>query len=346
MMIKKTVFVLSLFLVFASCSTDVDLYADYKDVPVVYGLIDAAADTNYIKITKAFCSDNDHPINANDIALIYDSSNYSYKLDAFFMELKSTQGQPFRPTGRLFYLDTLTIHNKKEGVFYSPHQRLYYTDERFNTNTDHEKYHYKLCIVNTDCDTVTAETSVVGGDISVSAAMVSFKSKPSDAMSSLMFQSTEEAVLYEIGMKFKYREIHDDGPEEIKEVSWSYGTRPLGAFEKVFENTHKMYYSVNTFFNLLESAIGSDTIWDVNHPHVTRYVDDFIISISGAGESFYNYYQFVQAMNSAPSLSADFSNVIGGCGILSSRITVEKSVALSSNTIFDLLNKPWGFQEE
>ena len=112
-MIKKTVFVLSLFLVFASCSTDVDLYADYKDVPVVYGLIDAAADTNYIKITKAFCSDNDHPINANDIALIYDSSNYSYKLDAFFMELKSTQGQPFRPTGRLFYLDTLNIHNKK-----------------------------------------------------------------------------------------------------------------------------------------------------------------------------------------------------------------------------------------
>lgn len=345
--LKTLLFVAILSLtVFCACSTDVDLYEDYKDIPVVYGLIDAGADTNFIKITKAFCSDNDHPINALDVALIYDSSNYSNKLDAFFMELKSTQGQPFHPTGRLFYLDTLTIHNKKEGLFYSPNQLLYYTDELFNTNTDHEKYRYKLCVVNTDCDTVIAETSIVGGDITVGTTMVNFKSTPSDMMSVLMFQSTEEAVLYEIGMKFKYREIHDDGLVERKEVSWSYGTRPLGAYEKVYENTRKLYYSVNTFFNVLESAIGSDTVWDVNHPNVTRYVDDFIISITGAGESFYNYYQFVQAMNSAPSLSPDYSNVTGGCGILSSRITVEKSVALSVNTLFDLINKPWGFREE
>ena len=109
MMLKKTVFVLSLFLVLASCSTDVELYADYKEVPVVYGLLDVSADTNYIKITKAFCSDNDHPINANEVALIYDSSNYAYKLDAFLMELKAPRGKAFHPTGRMLYLDTLTI---------------------------------------------------------------------------------------------------------------------------------------------------------------------------------------------------------------------------------------------
>ena len=39
---------------FFSCSTDVELYADYKDVPVVYGIINILADTNYVKITKAF----------------------------------------------------------------------------------------------------------------------------------------------------------------------------------------------------------------------------------------------------------------------------------------------------
>ena len=51
---------LSLFSVFAflmmfnACSTDVDLYADYKDITVVYGLLDSGADTNFIKINKAF----------------------------------------------------------------------------------------------------------------------------------------------------------------------------------------------------------------------------------------------------------------------------------------------------
>lgn len=48
---KIQLFIIGLMtLVLASCSTDVDLYNDYKDIPVVYGLIDAQADTNYIKI--------------------------------------------------------------------------------------------------------------------------------------------------------------------------------------------------------------------------------------------------------------------------------------------------------
>lgn len=37
-----------------SCSTEVDNYADYKDITIVYGLLESKADTNFIKITKAF----------------------------------------------------------------------------------------------------------------------------------------------------------------------------------------------------------------------------------------------------------------------------------------------------
>ena len=114
-------------LILCSCSTDVDIYAGYKEIPVVYGLINTYADTNYVKITKAYCGNNDNPIDANAVAQVYDSSNYKEKLEAFIVELKSIQGQPFRPTGRKFYLDTITVHNKEEGVFYAPHQTLYYT---------------------------------------------------------------------------------------------------------------------------------------------------------------------------------------------------------------------------
>ena len=96
-----------------SCSTDVDLYADYKDVPVVYGMIDVTADTNFIKITKAFCGNNDNPINANEAALVYDSSNYSEKLNAYIVELQSGSGHTYQETGRTFILDTLTIHDKE-----------------------------------------------------------------------------------------------------------------------------------------------------------------------------------------------------------------------------------------
>ena len=75
--------------VFCSCSTDVDLYAEYKDVPVIYCMLNPRADTNYLKITRAFCGTDEDPINANEVALIYDSSNYPCKLDARIIELES-----------------------------------------------------------------------------------------------------------------------------------------------------------------------------------------------------------------------------------------------------------------
>ena len=72
----KTSFFVLVFTLFAaalsSCTTDVDLYADYKDITIVYAMLNPKADTNYVKITRAFCGTNDNPINANEIAQIYE----------------------------------------------------------------------------------------------------------------------------------------------------------------------------------------------------------------------------------------------------------------------------------
>ncbi len=337
---------MALFLV--SCSTKVDIYADYKEIPVVYGLIEAEADTNFVKITKAFCGNNDNPINALEVAQIYDSSEYPGKLDAFIVELKSNYGQSYHPTGRKFDLDTLTLHDKKEGLFYSPLQKVYYTRERFNVNHGTERYRYKLYVVKPDSDTVTAETGVVGGDVRVGQTQVSFQSAPTEAVSSLIFSSTEEAVIYEIGMQFRYREGHTGQPMVTKEVHWSFGARTLGGYEKV-ENTddlYRVYYSLNTLFNYLERAIGNDTVWDENHPNVVRYMDDMTVFIAAAGEDFNNYYQYLQSSQNGLSLSSEYSNVEGGVGLFSSRLFVRNTVNLSPRTKFDLFNKPWGFREQ
>ena len=40
-----------------SCSTDFDLNADFKETPVVYALFDASVDTQFIRINRAFLSD-------------------------------------------------------------------------------------------------------------------------------------------------------------------------------------------------------------------------------------------------------------------------------------------------
>lgn len=343
---KHHLIALFVFFGLVSCSTEVMLYEDYKDVPVIYGIIDAQADTNFIKITKAFCSDNDDPVNPFAASLVYDSSNYPGKLDAFIVELKSDHNQPFQPTGRLLVLDTVTIHHKEPGIFYYPHQKLYYTTERFNVNSGGEKYRYRLCVVTPEQDTVTSETGVVGGDIVIGTSKLNFQSEPSDATLSLLFTSTEEAVAYEIGMKFYYREVHEGQPMVKKYVSWSYGLKPIDAYEYVSGKYHKQYYSVNTLFKEMEEAIADDTVWDVNHPEVTRYMDDFVVTISAAGSDLHIYYQYTQATQNGLTLSSDYTNVDGGWGLFSSRIFVERKAKLSAKTKYDLFCKSWGFREE
>ena len=111
---------------FASCSTDVNIYADYKEFPIVYGVLDVNADTNFIKITRSFYVQGD----PYESALNPDSSNYSGKLDARIVEY--CNGDSVRE----FILDTITIRDKSEGLFYAPLQKMYYTTERLPMKTD------------------------------------------------------------------------------------------------------------------------------------------------------------------------------------------------------------------
>lgn len=331
---------------FFSCSTDIKLYANYKDIPVVYGIINILADTNYIKITKAFCGNNEDFINANEVALIYDSSNYPEKLDVYIIELKGAYGQAYQPTGRKIILDTLTIHDKQEGIFYSPDQTLYYTTEKFNSRGN--RYKYKLVIVKPDGDTVTATTTPIGKDLDILSLSVSFQSEPTDNEGTLSFVAEEGAFLYEIKMRFNYREQHTGQPMESKSVSWTYNARPLSFFEKnlKIENGYFHHYSMNTLFKALAEAIGNDTLWNESQPNVTRYMDDFEVSVSAVGRELYEAYEITQAMNNGLMTSfSGYTNIDGGYGLFSSSINIEEKLKLNRRALLDLYRQPWGFVE-
>lgn len=94
-----------------SCSTDVDNFADYEDITIIYGLLEPGTDTTWVKITKAFLG----PGNALVIAQNPDSSNYANKLDARLIKKKGTNED-------IIQLDTITISHKRPGdsIFTSP----------------------------------------------------------------------------------------------------------------------------------------------------------------------------------------------------------------------------------
>lgn len=342
--------ILSTFIaVFYSCSTDVELYTDYKDIPIIYGILDPKADTNYIRITRAFCGTNDNPLDANEVVMIYDSSNYPDKLDARIIELRSANGETYAPTGREMLLDTITLHDKEDGVFYSPDQIFYYTTERFNTGTANNRYRYRLVVVKPDGDTVTAQTNMIGNEeFRILTDEVSFQIKPTLTTKQLSFRPDKAASLYEIIMLFNYREQLAGHAMKHKTISHSFGTKNRFEYSQGPVNSYVQDYSINWLFAELEKAIGGDTIWDLNHPNVIRYIDDFVIIVHAGGDELNTYYLENQALLNTPTpLYTFYTNVHGGFGLFSARTTIQRTARITARTKREFFSVPrWGFREQ
>ena len=332
---------------FNACSTDVNLYAEYKDIPVIYGLLNASQDTNFIRINRAFSGSNDIHINANEVALIADSCNYPGKLDAYIVEYKTVYGNNFEPTGRVIELDTMTIHDKEEGVFYSPDQKVYWTAEKFNVNANGNKYKYKL-FVHKGNDTITSETGIVGGEnFKLITSQLSFASEESDKSNRIKFTEADNAEFYDMSFTFYYWESVNGAPFVQKQVSYSFGAKSKDELDKENGTSFYLNYGENTLFNLMERAIGGDTIVDPLHPHIVRYFDPkpLKIFLAAGGDELYNYI-LVNSQTGYSQTVPDYTNVAGGYGVFSSRLNLVKEVAISARTQIDLYAKPWGFQQQ
>lgn len=339
--------VLSCLAFFNACSTDVNLYADYKDIPVIYGLLNASEDTNYIRINRAFSGSNDNPIDATEVSLIADSSNYPGKLNAYIVEYKTVYGNNYEPTGRVIELDTMTIHDKEPGVFYAPDQKVYWTAEQFNINANGSKYKYKL-VIHKDNDTITAETGMVGGEnFKLITSQLSFASEESDKANRIKFTEADNAEFYDMSFVFYYWESLNGGPFVEKQVSYSFGAKSKDELDKENGNSFYLSYGENTLFNLMERAIGGDTIINPSNPHIVRYFDPkpMKIFLAAGGDELYNYI-LVNSQTGYSQTVPDYTNVMGGYGVFSSRINLVKEVAISARTQIDLYAKPWGFKQQ
>ena len=190
-------FFLALTALLVSCKPEVDIFADYKQVPVIYGLLDANADTNYIKITRGFYATEE----IDQVALNPDSSDYPGKLDVRLYEY--CNGDSIRE----IILDTITIHNKVEGAFYAPHQKLYYTDVPLHQNSWDKQYSYKLRIVLPD-RILTAETKMVGnpGFDAQSNGVDFSRMYYYGASRPFLFHPAMNAAFYEVSMSFTFLE--------------------------------------------------------------------------------------------------------------------------------------------
>lgn len=301
--IKRLFGVLLMSLVFSACSTDVNIYAEYKDITIVYGLMDSSNDTTWIKVTKAFVG----PGNALLFATNPDSSNYNYKLD---VKLAGIQNGVEKQN---IVFDTITIKNKKVGdtIFYYPDQLVYYSTEEINTD-----YQYNL-IINKESSDLTSSTGIVD-DFSVSSPnrYINFVSDKD-----IEWNSASNGKRYEVTLVFNYKELLPGTTDTLdKSISWYLGMRK----SVNTDGGEDMYlgYTGDVFYSTLENEL--EPI-----PNVKRWSGMVDVIIACASQEFDTYLEVNEGSDNLLSEVPIYSNIDGGTGLFASRKTILKAVQLS-----------------
>ena len=189
---------------FVSCSKDFDSNASYKDVTIVYGILNPDEQDHYIKIYKGFLTSD----NAYEAAKEYDSLYYFDQIDVVMEEYKDSRLINTYP------LDMTTdIPRELEGDFVAPEQLLYH----FSAELDPEAL-YKLVITNKESGrVVTAETDVLGSFYlrapSDNTLQVGIHSTQN---TDVRFATPKHAKSYEVFQTFYYIERDRTTQQEVK----------------------------------------------------------------------------------------------------------------------------------
>ncbi len=313
------------------------MYADYKVIPIVYGLLDANLDTNYIKITRAFYALND---DATQIAMNPDSSNYPGKLDVRLTEY--CNGDSIRQ----IILDTITIGNKEPGAFYAPKQKLYYTTEQLKKNTKNESYQYELSIVLPD-RVLVSKTDMVGSNgFRVKSLAANFSEEYFGVNRPLEYYPAINATSYEVSMSFTFKEQRYPGGDSIpRTMHWRLGrfSSDYLYYNFVDNSYYKVTYKPERFYEQLIDFLGDDTAVF----GLTRFIGDYPveITVAAAGEELTQYMEWNSIGNYGTVSGNDFTLIDGGVGVFSSRMTTKSRVRLAGTTVPELVaHRNWGFK--
>ncbi len=323
---KKIIFSILLIsgaLLFQRCSTDVDLYAGYKDITVVYSLLDYADDTIWVKVTRAF----NGPGDVLEMAKNPDSSNYPFKLDI------TLTGHI--PGGDLpaIKFDTLTIKDKRAGdsIFYYPDQLMYYSVAKLNKDATYYRFN-----VNIDGKEVTSETPLVNSfSVTRPRNTIDFTRD-----GSIVWISAKNGKRYEITYVFHYTELQPGSHDTTeKQVSYYVGKK-LSIGTNGGEDMSQIY-SGDGFYDKLLSELP-------HIPNIQRWPGNVDITVSGGSLVLNNYLQINSANGNLLEEVPLYTNIQNGVGIFASRHATNHSVRLSNKSLEKLIEdeklKVLGFQ--
>lgn len=275
------------------CSEDFDVAAPYKNITIVYGLLNHADSVHYVRIQKAFM---DQDKSAIDMAKVADSSYYpDGVLEVMIKEIKS-DGTIMPNPGMLPKVNMADEGVIKEpGTFFQSPNYAYKYVKKLDKNNK-----YRLVIKNTlTGDIDSAETGIIPSDTTNgNFYVIAFGSLPNQPPFTISFARTmaagdryklavnipEPAKALEGVFRFTYWERDNVNPDAKKVIDFPFATAVVA------NRNAELSIPNSAFYDFFQDKLGTAPA------NTQRFLDSFCEIIVYAGSSdFYDYQQITGA---------------------------------------------------
>lgn len=290
-----------------SCTTDFELEAEWKDIPIVYAFLSIQDTAHYVRVQKAFLEPGG---NALEIAEIADSLYYT---DAV-VELENTA------SGETFTLERVNAANegypKDDGVFVEAPHYLYKVSAA--TAGFEPGDEVRIVVNRSGVDPVTAETTIVGSIDTIDSSSPTINTWRDQTDVRFGWNTDPLNKIFDFRLIIHYSEFPGDNPSDVQEKTLEY------IIDKSIINEDDADRFVEKvsglqFFNYLGQNIPEKEGY-------IRFFNSMDMVVTGSGPELYEYIRVAQAntgITSAQSIPV-YTNVDGGLGIFTSRYQLHR----------------------
>jgi hypothetical protein len=324
----------------SSCETEVELLAPYDETPVIYGVLDYTADTQFVRINKTFLG----PGNPNQYTGIKDSVEYD-EADVVALIIKYNNDGD---TLSIYTLEPIDRPSRDPGVFYSEDVRFYYTSQPLlsqEQQLNQEEYIFELN-ATIKGEVYTAETRFPG--LSASTIELPFATGgdpqrtffvlPSGNMNfvseTFRFSTDQFTASYSAAFRMNFDYVQNDGTVVegafIDYDMGDFGNEELGSNQDI---------TISLFGENLYTFWGNQLDLIPGLAEVQIEVLEF--RVTGATPELNTYLEVAQPVSQFTPVLSSFTNLSNGAiGLFSSVATQSRDAYISEPSLQKLNESP------
>lgn len=301
----------------SSCDNDFNINDDWKDITVIYGLLDPAADTNWVRVQRAYLGEAAASASYNQPdSLYYDTAAISVYLEEYN---SSSLATPIKTIP--LYVSFRGNNQLEPGVFTSDNFRLYYT-----TETIEQDKTYRLVVKKKNAENPDASsyTEIVGMQQSSSEGFRFVFPSPNLQQAKFFngrieWYKSNLAEIYEVDVYFYYKEVNRQ-TGAIEHLVQKLDYAMLEGVQTVPDNLGKLTIDGQPNDIYLQLANSLPEL----KPNTLRFFKNFTLVIWAGGEDLAKYISLNKPTEGINNENKpEFPDIENGTGLFSSRTTIE-----------------------